>query len=105
MTDASEVYIVNVTDVFGNEVKLTKTRWDGHITKEHPEIWGQIRKVETTIMHPNIIIEKPDRNTYIYVTDTVSRNYFNVITNSVIGMVRTVYLTSYLLEGDIIYRR
>lgn len=101
----ADTYIIRVTDLWGNDITLTQTRWTEHIITGHPEVEGQLRRIERTVMHPDIVIEQAERGTRIYVEDTTFSNYFNVLTNSRTGMVRTIYPTRNIINGDIIYTR
>ena len=62
MADETTVYIITVSDLWGREIKLSDTTWRGHIIADHPEVRGQLRKVETTIKRPEHVIEVAERN-------------------------------------------
>ena len=97
------VYIITVSDLWGREIKLSDTTWRGHIIADHPEVRGQLRKVETTIKRPEHVIRVAERNTVIYDSSTTTGLFFNVVVNDKTWLVRTVYMTFYMLLGDIIY--
>jgi len=103
MEDTPELYIVTVLDPWGREIRLSHTTWHEHIIINHPDVRGQLRKVETTIMRPEHVIEVVERETLIYDSSTFTGLYFNVVVSSRTWLVRTVYRSSDMLMGEIIY--
>lgn len=103
MADSPDVYIVTATDPWGRVVRLSKTVWDEHIVTKHVAVRGQLRKIETTIMRPEHVIEVVERETLIYESSTPAGWHFNVLASTRTWLVRTVYRSPDMLIGDIIY--
>lgn len=103
MADSSEVYIIRVTDPWGREIRLSRTTWREHIVTRHLDAKGQLRKVQTTIMRPEHVIEVVERETLIYESSTATGSHFNVLASTRTWLVRTVYESPYMLMGEIIY--
>jgi len=98
--------IFETTDPQGRNIVLDDYRWK-HIQR-HPEI-TKIPRVKNTIQNPDFIMENTSRSSKYYVTISDLSLYFNVVakiddkTNA--GSVTTAYITSHVLEGDVIWKK
>ena len=73
---------------FGQIIRLTEERWH-HIVERHPEIEGQLAKIQSTIQNPDLIVKnrynKKERyyhryfkslKNYLIVIVEYEKNYF-----------------------------
>lgn len=98
-------------DVRGRSVRLTDER-RAHIENEHPEMEGQIARIEATLLDPDLVVRsKVDTEVeqfYRYYGDTpVGGKHMCVIVKggSAGPFVVTAYLTDTVKRGEELWRR
>ena len=94
-------------DLFNNKIRFTKERLL-HISKSHPEMKSQLRKVKDTLLTPdNVIISKVDLNVNLYykyynktpVTDKYLCVVVKILSEDI--FIITVYFTNKIKRGKI----
>lgn len=100
-----------VTDVFGEIVCLSDTRWQGHILAAHPEMKPYVAEVEDTIAHPHCVYESendPDAKLF-YRRGAVQGKYRNLYLKVVVSyatqpaVLKTAFFTTSLTGGKLLW--
>ena len=98
-------------DLYNRGIHLTQQR-EQHIFTDHPEMVGQIEKLEETLKSPDtIILSKTDESVQLYY-----KNYFKTpVTNKFLclvvkileneGFIITSYFTDSIKKGAIIWTK
>ncbi len=98
-------------DIHNRHIRLTKERQD-HFENDHPEMFGQINKIEETLSKPDIIVRsQTDSDVELfyrhYDTTPVTDKYLCVVVkvlNDDVFIV-TAYFTDKIKRGEIIWER
>ena len=98
-------------DIHNRQIRLTNERQQ-HIEVDHPEMFGQIDKIQDTLLNPNMIVKsRTDSEVELfyrhYVTTPVSGKYLCVVVKiSISGrFIVTAYFTDTIKRGEVIWKR
>lgn len=98
-------------DTHNRQIRLTDERQD-HIETDHPEMSGQIEKIQDTLLNPDIIIRsRTDLEVELfyrhYDITPVTEKYLSVVVK-VLGddlFIITAYFTDTIKRGEILWQR
>lgn len=88
-------------------IRTTKEYWEEISTIKHPSVRGKERQAKLTLKEPDIVRRsKRDRQVYLYYKKQ-NRHYLVVVCKHLNqeGFVVTCYLTSKIMEGEIIWQK
>ena len=98
-------------DINNRQIRLTDER-KKHIENDHPEMKGQIDKIQETLLHPDAIIKSKSDFTvelfYRHYDHTpINDKYLCVIvkTGREDSFIITAYFTDVIKKGNLIWRR
>ena len=98
-------------DIQRREIRLTPERQE-HIETDHPEMSGQINKIQNTLKNPDVIVRSktdPDVELFYqhYNTTPVTEKYLCVVVK-VLGsdlFIITAYFTDTIRKGIILWKK
>ena len=98
-------------DIHGRQVRLTNERQE-HIEADHPEISGQIDKIQETLSNPDKVIRSktdPDVELFHkhYDITPVTEKYLCVVVKAVAGdlFILTTYFADTIKRGEILWEK
>ena len=98
-------------DIYNRRIRLTDERQE-HIEADHPEMYGQIDKIQDTLLHPDIIVRsRTDLEVELfyqhYVTTPVTEKYLCVVVKVLVGdmFIITAYFTGTIKRGEVLWER
>jgi len=98
-------------DVYDRRVRLTNERQE-HIEADHPEMSGQIDKIQNTLLNPDMIVRSrtdPEVELFYrhYDTTPVTEKYLCVVVKVAAGdfLAITAYFTDSIKRGDVLWQR
>jgi len=102
--------MVYLLDKDGRSVRLTAERLE-HLESDHPEMRGQLAKIEQTLREPERVIQSrsdPAVRLYyrLYAATPVTRKHLCVVVKSSSqedAFVVTAYFTNTLKQGDVLW--
>lgn len=100
-----------IGDIHNRQVRLTDERQE-HLEADHPEMSGQIEKIQETLSKPNIIVRSrtdPDVELFHrhYDVTPVTEKYLCVVVKILIEdmFIITAYFTDTIKKGDVLWER
>lgn len=98
-------------DVYDRRVRLTNERQE-HIEADHPEMSGQIDKIQNTLLNPDMIVRSrtdPEVELFYrhYDTTPVTKKYLCVVVKEAAGdfFTITAYFTDSIKRGNVLWQR
>ena len=98
-------------DIHDRQIRLTDERIE-HIEVDHPEMFGQIKKIEDTLQNPDIIIKsRTDSDVELfyrhYDVTPVTEKYLCVVVKVLVGnlFIITAYFTDTIKRGDALWEK
>jgi len=98
-------------DIHGRRIQLTNER-EEHIEADHPEMFGQLDKIENTLLNPDRIVKSrtdPQIELFYryYKTTPVAEKYVCVVVKLLVGdlFIITAYFTDTIKGGEILWER
>jgi len=98
-------------DIHNRKIRLTDERQE-HIENDHPEMSGQVGKIQDTLLNPDIIVSSrtdPDVELFYrhYKTTPVTEKYLCVIVKSLVGnlFIITAYFTDSIKRGETLWKK
>ena len=98
-------------DVHNRHIRLTEERQE-HIETDHPEMSGQIDKIQETLLNPDIIVRSrtdPDVEMFYrhYDATPVTEKYLCVVVKVLVDdiFIITAYFTDKIKKGEILWER
>jgi hypothetical protein len=98
-------------DIRNRRIRLTDERHD-HIEADHPEIFGQIDKIQNTLLNPDIIVRSKTASDvelfyHHYDVTLVSEKYLCVVVKTLADnmFIITAYFTNTIKGGEILWKR
>jgi hypothetical protein len=98
-------------DIHGRRIRLTLERRE-HIEADHPEMFGQIDKIENTLLNPDIIVKSrtdPQVELFYryYKAALVAEKYLCVVVKILDDdlFIITAYFTDTIRGGEILWER
>lgn len=98
-------------DVYDRQVRLTNERQE-HIEADHPEMPGQIDKIQNTLLNPDMIVRSridPEVELFYryYDTTPVTDKYLCVVVKESTDdfFTITAYFTDSVKRGDVLWQR
>jgi len=98
-------------DIHNRQIRLTDERQE-HIEADHPEMYGQIEKIQETLTKPDIVLRSktdPDVELFYrhYDITPVTEKYLCVVVKILIGdvFIITTYFTDTIKRGDVLWER
>jgi len=98
-------------DVYNRQIRLTYERQE-HIETDHPEMFGQIDRVQDTLSNPDTIVRSrtdPDVDLFYrhYDITPVTEKYLCVVIKVLTGdlFIITAYFTDTIKRGRILWKR
>jgi len=98
-------------DIHNRRIKLTDERQE-HIEVDHPEMLGQIDKIQETLSNPDIIVRSrtdPDVELFYrhYDITPVTEKYLCVVLKVLVGdlFIITAYLTDTIKRDEMLWER
>src|SRR3990167_3534835 len=91
---------------FGQIIRLTEERWH-HIVERHPEIEGQMAKIQSTIQNPDLIVKnrynKKERYYHRYFKSL--KNYLIVIVEYEKNFIITAFISRKIKKGEVLWKK
>ena len=98
-------------DIHNRRIKLTDERQE-HIEADHPEMFGQIDKIQETLSNPDIIVRSrtdPEVELFYryYDITPVTEKYLCVLVKVLVGdlFIITAYFTDTIKSGEMLWER
>lgn len=98
-------------DIHNRQIRLTDER-QGHIETDHPEMSGQVDKIQETLSNPDIIVRSrtdPDVELFYrhYDITPVTEKYLCVVVKVLVGdmFIITAYFTDTIKRGELLWER
>ncbi len=98
-------------DIHNRWIRLTEER-EKHIEEDHPEMSGQIDKIQDTLLNPDIIVKsKTDPEVELfyryYEITPVTEKYLCVVVKSLAEdlFIITAYFTDTIKRGELLWKR
>jgi len=98
-------------DIHNRRIRLTDERQE-HINEDHPEMSGQINKIQDTLLNPDIVIRSktdPDVELFYqhYDITPVTEKYLCVVIKVLVGglFIITAYFTDTIKRGEVLWKR
>lgn len=98
-------------DIYNRRIRLTDERQE-HIETDHPEMSGQIGKIQGTLLEPERIIRsKTDPKVELfyqhYDVTPITEKYLCVVVKMLVDdmFIITVYFTETIKEGKVLWER
>ena len=98
-------------DIHNRWIRLTDER-EAHIETDHPEMFGQINKIQDTLLNPDIIVRsKTDQDVelfYLHYDNTpITEKYLCVVVKVLINdlFIITAYFTDSIKRGEVLWKR
>jgi hypothetical protein len=98
-------------DIHNRRIQLTDERQD-HIETDHPEMSGEARKIQETLLNPDIIVKsRTDSDIELfyrhYDITPVSEKYLCVVVKILVGnmFIVTAYFTDTIKRGEVLWER
>jgi len=98
-------------DLFGKKIRFTDER-KAHIENTHPEMNGQIGKIENALLDPDCVVKskidpKVDLYHKYYTTTPVSNKYLCVVVKVLPDnvFIITTFFTDTIKRGEIIWKK
>jgi hypothetical protein len=103
--------LFQVTDVFGELVRLPAARWQGHILAVHPEMQPYLAEMEDAIAHPHCVYEsESDPYTKLFYQRGAGQGkhrnlYLKVAVSYAIqpAVIKTAFFTATLTGGKLLW--
>ena len=97
--------------VYGRKVRINDERWS-HIIDRHPEMQGQLSKIEETLLFPDEVVEsKSDNSVELYFRkyyhSPVGEKYLCVLVKvkEDDAFMLTAYFTETIKKGNLIWKK
>jgi hypothetical protein len=98
-------------DIHNRRIRLTDERQE-HINEDHPEMSGQINKIQDTLLNPDIVVRSktdPDVELFYqhYDITPVTEKYLCVVIKVLVGglFIITAYFTDTIKRGEVLWKR
>jgi len=98
-------------DVHNRHIRLTEERRE-HIETDHPEMFGQINRIQETLLNPDIIARSrtdPEVELFYrhYDATPVTEKYLCVVVKVLVDdiFIITAYFTDKIKKGEILWER
>jgi len=98
-------------DIQNRQIRLTYERQE-HIEADHPEMFGQIDKIQATLSNPDMIVRsKIDQDVELfyrhYSITPVTEKYLCTVVKVLVGdlFIITAYFTDTIIRGEILWER
>lgn len=98
-------------DIHGRQIRLTDERQE-HIKVDHPEMFGQIEKIQDTLSNSDIIIRaRTDSDVELfyrhYDVTPVTEKYLCVVVKVLVGnlFIITAYFTDTIKRGEALWEK
>jgi len=98
-------------DIHNREIRLTDERQE-HIETDHPEMSGQVGKIQETLSNPDIIVRSrtdPDVELFYrhYDITPVTEKYLGVVVKALVRdmFIITAYFTDTIKKGEVLWER
>ncbi len=98
-------------DIHNRRIRLTDERQE-HIEVDHPEMYGQIDKIQDILSNPDIIVRSrtdPEVELFHrhYVVTPVTEKYLCVVVKVLVGdmFIVTAYFTDTIKRGEVLWER
>ena len=98
-------------DIHNRRIRLTDER-QAHIKVDHPEMSGQIDKIQDTLLNPDIVIRSktdPDVELFYqhYDITPVTEKYLCVVIKVLAGdlFIITTYFTDTIKKGEVLWKK
>ncbi|MDO8727184.1 MAG: hypothetical protein Q7J35_14035 [Candidatus Methanoperedens sp.] len=98
-------------DIHNRQIRLSSERKD-HIESDHPEMSGQIDKIQNTLANPDVIVKSrtdPDVELFYqhYDTTPVNEKYLCVVVKVLVSdlFIITAYFTDTIKKGIILWKK
>ena len=98
-------------DIQNRQIRLTYERQE-HIEEDHPEMFGQIDKIQDTLSNPDMIVRsKIDQDVELfyrhYSITPVTEKYLCTVVKVLVGdlFIITAYFTDTIIRGEILWER
>jgi hypothetical protein len=98
-------------DIHNRRIRLTDER-EEHIETDHPEMYGQIDKVQDTLLNPDIIVRsRTDLDVELfyrhYDITPITEKYLCVVVKLLVGdlLIITAYFTDTIKRGEILWKK
>jgi hypothetical protein len=98
-------------DIHDRRIRLTDERQE-HIETDHPEMSGQIDKIQETLLRPNMIVRSrtdPEVELFYrhYDITPVTEKYLCVVVKILVGdmFIITAYFTDTIKRGGVLWER
>jgi len=94
----------------GNLIRLTHVQWL-HIVFFHPEVEGELDKVEQTLKEPEMVVEGATSDTKVcykmFRTTPVSKKYLAIVVKILDGegFIMTSYFTKRIRRGKVLWKK
>jgi hypothetical protein len=97
-------------DTLNRRIRLTDERKE-HIEVDHPEMYGQIDKIQDALSNPDIVVRSrtdPEVELFYrhYVITPVTEKYLCVIVKVLVGdmFIITAYFTDTIKRGEVLWK-
>jgi len=98
-------------DIHNRRIRLTDERQE-HVEANHPEMYGQIGKIQKTLSKPDIIVKSrtdPEVELFYrhYAITPVAEKYLCVVVKVLVGdmFIVTAYFTDTIKGGEVLWER
>lgn len=98
-------------DIHDRQIRLTDER-QAHIEADHPEMFGQIEKIQDTLSNPDVSVRsRTDSDVelfYRHYNDTpVTEKYLCVVVKVLVGnlFIITAYFTDTIKGGEVLWEK
>lgn len=98
-------------DCHNRQIRLTDERQE-HIETDHPEMSGQLKKIQETLSKPDIIVRSrtdPDTELFYrhYDITPVTKKYLCVVVKVLVEnmFIITTYFTDTIKKGDVLWEK
>ncbi len=98
-------------DIQNRQIRLTDERQE-HVEADHPEMFGQIDKIQDTLLNPDIIVRsRTDPGVELfyrhYDITPVTEKYLCVVVRVLVGdlFIITAYLTDTIKKGEVLWEK
>lgn len=98
-------------DFLNRQIRLTGERQE-HLETDHPEMSNQIRKIENTLLNPDVVVRsKTDYDVELfyqhYDSTPVTEKYLCIVVKKFEGnsFIVTAYFTDTIKKGEVLWKK
>ncbi len=91
---------------FNRLIRLTKERWQ-HIVERHPEIKKHLKKIQSTIQNPDLVVKNQYNQSerYYHKYFKSLKNYLIVIIEYKENFIITAFISRKIKKGKILWKK